>query len=313
MIPFEIPAQYVAQLAAGELIRYGAILKSAGTGQIVAHLQETGIAQQALSSLASPILAPVSLVSNAVNAGSGIYTAVQASRIKAMVDALQSLQIATLGLSLVGIGVSVAGFAYTRKRFNDLEGRLDQVASLIETGFESQRKRELRAQMSRTSGLVERARLARDLSDPQREYREIAAMMADQSAYFDGEALALISQKEPIASDLFWQLAQSLMLCNNVRIDCGLRGNELNHTVRTAETIAANYQKLFDRVTPVSFKNLDPRRAMDVITVFRDVSDSAASKPYLVDFLRTRGINGNEYLDALEQDSGNPMLVLKTA
>lgn len=313
MIPFEIPAQYAAQLAAGELLRYGAILKNAGTGQIVAHLQETGIAQQALSSLVSPILAPVSLVSNAVNAGSGIYTAVQASKIKAMVEALQSLQIATLGLSLAGIGVSVAGFVYTRKRFNDLEGRLDQMANLIKAGFENQSKRELRAQMSRTGGLMERARLARELSDPKREYREIAATMADQSAYFDGEVSTLISQPEPIASDLFWQLTHSLMLCNNVRIDCGLRGNELNHTVRTAETIATNYQKLFDRVTPVSFKNLDPRRAMGTIAVLRDASDSAASKPYLIDFLRTRGINGDEYLDALEKDDENLMLVLKTA
>ncbi|QXL84638.1 hypothetical protein [Comamonas sp. NLF-1-9] len=312
MIPFEIPAQYVAKLATGELVRYGAILKSAGTGKIVAHLQETGIAQQALSSLASPILAPVSLVSNAVNAGSGIYTAVQVSKIKAMVEALQSLQVTTLGLSLAGIGVSVAGFVYTRKRFNDLDEQLNQMAGLIETGFANQRHRELRAQISRTGGLVERARFAKDLSNPQREYREIAAMMADQSAYFDGEALALISQKEPIASDQFWQLTHSLMLCNNVRIDCGLRGNELNHTVRTAETIAASYQKLFDRLTPVSFNNLDPRRAMETIAVLRDASDSAASKPYLIDFLRTRGINGDEYLDVLEQDDRNPVLALKT-
>lgn len=44
-IPFEIPAELLGRVASGELIRYGTILKDAGTGQIVKHLQETGVAQ----------------------------------------------------------------------------------------------------------------------------------------------------------------------------------------------------------------------------------------------------------------------------
>lgn len=62
-IPFEIPAKFAAQLATGDLVRYGGLLKDVGTGQIVAHLQETGIAQSVLSSLVSGAPTPLSLVS----------------------------------------------------------------------------------------------------------------------------------------------------------------------------------------------------------------------------------------------------------
>src|SRR5262245_15208438 len=107
-IPFEHPARFVAGLTTGDIIRFGSILKDAQTGQIVGHLQESGIAQSALSLATSGIASPLSLVPQAINVGTGLYTAVQVGQLKAMMETLQSLQIATLGISLVGVGVSVA-------------------------------------------------------------------------------------------------------------------------------------------------------------------------------------------------------------
>ncbi len=317
-IPFEVPAQFVAQLATGELVRFGSILKSAGTGQIVAHLQETGVAQAALSSVASS-LNPLSLATNAVNAGASVYTAMQVGQIKAqisqiqaMMETLQSLQVATLGLSLVGVGVSVAGFLYMRKRFNALDGRLDQVMNAIQAGFENQHKATLRAQMSRTKGLMQRAEHAKELSNPQTEYREVAAALADQASFFDGEISILLTAKGPIPAELFWQLTQSLMLCNSVRIDCGLRSNELSHTLRTAEKVATEYQGLFNPLTPMSFEG-SVENGLGMVRVLRDITDSAASKPYLIDHLRTHRISGDDYVYALEQEKQSPLLILKAS
>ena len=311
-IPFTVPTEFAARLAAGELVRYGGILKSVSTGQIVGHLQETGVAQQLLSSLATSALSPLSLASNLVNAGAGIYTAVQVGQIKAMMATLQSLQVATLGLSMVGVGVSVAGFLYMRKRFNALDEKLDRIVNAIHTGFEEQRKAALRTQMSRTKGLIQRAEHARALSNAQAEYREVAAALADQAAYFDGEIAVTLSAKGPIPMALFWQLAHSLMLCNNVRIDCGIRGNELAHTLHTADKVAADYRALFNPLTPVSF-DASIKEGMDTVKVLRDITDSAASKPYLIDHLRTRRIAGQDYLDALDQEKHNPLLILPSS
>lgn len=311
-IPFEVPAKFAAQLATGELVRYGGILKSAGTGQIIAHLQETGMAQSMLSSIVSGVPTPLSLVSNVINAGSGIYTAVQVRQIEALMETLQTLQVATLGVSLVGVGVSVAGFVYMRKRFNALDERLDQVINAIHAGFENQRKDDLRARMSRIKGLIRRAEQAKEFSNPQSEYREVAAALADQAAYFDGEISVILSAKGPIPADLFWQLAQSLMLCNNVRIDCGIRSDELRHTLRIAEAVASEYQGLFNPLTPMSFDG-SVENGLNTVRVLRDISDSAASKPYLIDYLRTQRITGEEYVNALEQEKQEPLLMLKTS
>lgn len=336
-IPFEVPAQFVAKLAAGDLVRYGSLLKSPVTGQIVAHLQETGVAQQALSSLLSTPLGAVPQLANlAVNSHTAfqvgkigtqvgeigtqvgeIATQVtqignQVSQLGTLMKTLQSLQVATLGLSMVGVGVSVAGFLYMRKRFDALNGRLDQIIDAIHQGFEEQRKAALRKQMSRTKGLIQRAEHAKDLSSPQPEYRDVAAALADQAAYFDGEISFVLNTKGPIRVDLFWQLVQSLMLCNNVRIDCGIRSNELKHTLRTAEAVASGYDRLFHPLTPVSFEG-SVQSGLETVRVLRDITDSAVSKPYLIDHLRTRRIRGETYVHELEREEENPLLLLKAS
>ena len=52
---------------------------------------------------------------------------------------------------------------------------------------------------------------------------------------------------------------------------------------------------------------------LNTVKVLRDISDSAASKPYLIDYLRTRRIAGDEYLSKLEQEKENPLLMLKAS
>lgn len=311
-IPFEIPAKFLAGLNTGDIIRFGTILKDAHTGHILGHVQESGFAQAALSLVTSGASSPLSLVPEVVNAGAGIYTAIQMSQLKAMMAALQSLQIATLGVSLVGVGVSVAGFLYMRKRFNSLDGRIDQLIDAVNLGFESQQKAMLRQNMSRTKGLVQRAEQAKSLSDPRSEYSEVASGLADQAAYFEGEISFMISTKDKANLDMFWQLAQVLMLCNSVRIDCRMRTNELRHAQDVSQSIALEYQNLFEPITPVSFQGTSPENGLAMVKVLRDVTDAAASKPYLIDYLRTRRFDGQDYIESLDREKNSPLLILRT-
>ena len=312
-IPFDVPAKFLAGLSTGDIIRFGTILKDSGTGQILGHVQESGMAQAALSLVTSGAPSPLSLVSGAINTGSGLYTAVQVSQLKAMMGALQSLQIATLGVSLVGVGVSVAGFLYMRKRFNLLDGRIDQLIDAVNLGFESQQKAMLRQYMSRTKGLVQRAEQARSLSDPRSEYSEVAARLTDQAAYFEGEISFMISAKDKANLDMFWQLAQVLMLCNSVRIDCRMRTNELRHAQDVSQSIALEYQNLFESITPVSFQGTSPEDGLAMVKVLRDVTDAAASKPYLIDYIRTRRFDGQDYIESLDREKNSPLLILRTS
>ncbi|MFZ2856496.1 hypothetical protein, partial [Acidovorax sp.] len=73
--------------------------------------------------------------------------------------------------------------------------------------------------------------MAQALSDPRPEFSKVAAGLADQAAYFEGEIAFIVKTNGPIDPDVFWQLAQMLMLCNSVRIDCRIRTNELRHAL----------------------------------------------------------------------------------
>lgn len=309
-IPFDLPLRFLPGLATGDIVRYGAILKDAGTGRILGHLQESGIAQSLLSKALSAATSPASLASSVLNTGTSIYTAIQVRQLKAMMETLQALQVATLGVSLVGVGVSVAGFLYMRKRFNSLDGRIGRLIDAVKTGFENLEKSGLRQQMSRTKSLVQRAELAKSMIDPPKEYKEVAAQLTDQAAFFEGEIVFQISARGPINHEKFWLLAQLWMLCNSVRVDCQIRANELLNAQHVSERIAGEYQDLFERIGPASF-DADHTEGRATIKILRDATDSAHSKPFLLDFLRTRGIEGPAYIDSLEREKEQPMLVLQ--
>ena len=308
-IPFELPAQFIRGIATGDIIRYGTILKDADTGRIVGHLQESGIAQSLLSQTISSATSPLSFVSSIANTGASIYTAVQVHQLKAMMETLQALQMATLGVSLIGVGVSVAGFLYMRKRFNSLDNRVEKLIDAVKVGFENQEKAGFRQQMSRTKSLVQRAELAKSMLDPAKEYKEVAAQLADQAAFFEGEIVFQISARGAIKHNTFWLLAQLWMLCNSVRIDCLIRANELHNAQHVSERIAGEYQGLFERVGPASF-DTNHSEGKATITILRDVTDAAHSKPFLLDYLRVRRIDGPTYIDRLDREKVQPMLVL---
>ena len=309
-IPFEYPAHLLADVAAQNILRFGTILKDSATGKIIGHMQETGVAQSLMSSVISGLPTPISLAAEMVNVGSGIYTSIQVAQLKVMMATLHSLQVATLGVSLVGVGVSVAGFIYMRKRFNSLDGKIDQLIEKINTGFEIQRKADLRVHMSRTKSLVRRAQQAQALSDSRSEHMNIAAGLAEQAAYFEGELAFMMATREPINLEIFWQLTQVLILCNSVCIDCQMRVNELHHAFKIADSIASDYESLFNILTPLSF-GPNIREGLTAVRVFRDVTDAAASKPYLIDYLRTQNISGNDYIENLEKEKESPFLLLK--
>jgi hypothetical protein len=252
------------------------------------------------------------MVTDMVNAGASIYTGMKINQLTEMMETLKLLQVATLGVSLVGVGVSVAGFYYMHKRFNSLEGRMDQLGETIRVGFESLAHRDLRKQLHLTKSLLQRAQQAQALSDPRPEYSEVAAGLADQAAYFAGEIAFIVKTNNPIDADVFWQLAQMLMLCNSVRIDCRIRTNELKNALKISEAVSSQYDDLFTHLTPLSF-GAEVVQGLAAVRVLRDASDAAASKPYLIDYLRTQRINGGDYIEAIDQEKNSPYLLLRTS
>ena len=130
----EAPAAFIARLQSGELIRYGAIIKEAGTGRIVGHLKEAGQLSEALSRLnLSPLdvfstLNPVSTVADVASLGVGAMNTMQLREIKAVLDQVQLTSSAAALASVAGLGVSIGSFALLNSKLTAMEGRLDSIA-----------------------------------------------------------------------------------------------------------------------------------------------------------------------------------------
>ena len=136
-ILMEEPARYFSEIAAGKVVRYGAILKDAATGKIVGHLKETGQMGEILSSIVpssfSTIssLNPISVGLDVIGNGINTYQihGVQKS-IDQIQETLQGLEFATNVAalsSIASLGVSVAGFAAINTKLNKIEVKLDDI------------------------------------------------------------------------------------------------------------------------------------------------------------------------------------------
>jgi len=120
-IPFEIPAQFLPMVNAGEVVRYGALLRDAETGRFVGHLKEAGKLGETLAAL------PVSPISSAVKIGSAISQHVQLANIQQVLNSLQLLSSVGAFASVAGLGVCVAGFAIMNHKLNRIDAKLDKV------------------------------------------------------------------------------------------------------------------------------------------------------------------------------------------
>lgn len=113
----EVPAELLAGVASGQYRVAGSIIQSVSSGRVVGHLQETS----AISALLN--FSPLSLPQMAIDT----VSVVQNEQIKAAIAVVQSLQIANLAASGMGIGVSVAGAAILAKRIARVEEKVDAI------------------------------------------------------------------------------------------------------------------------------------------------------------------------------------------
>lgn len=138
-IPMEPPAVFMAGLKAGDLVRYGAIIKDVGTGKIVGHLKEAGQFGEILSGLGlSPAnvfrsFNPLSAAAELANIALNVDSSVQLRAIKEQLNALQLMTNVAALTSVAGLGVSIGGFAALNAKLSRIETKLDSVASNVAT------------------------------------------------------------------------------------------------------------------------------------------------------------------------------------
>ncbi len=216
------------------------------------------------------------------------------------------------------------------KKLNSIVDQMSAFSEKVYARFDQLRERELRTHYSRIDGLFDQAEQAHSLRDPSKEWYRVAGALADESSYFRGEVRYLNHSAE-FSLELFDALTRSYALCNTGRIECLMLAREMSAARRVAQDVAKDYNNLFDDLIPIrlAHKSLaleasvaatsdatlsDKVRVMsDLVGNIREVQQVASTKPYLIDMLLERQVDGFEYMQRLRDEPDEPILLLAAA
>lgn len=179
----------------GEYAVMGGVVRSATTGRIVAHLQETGGLMRLLEML--PGGAPLDLAAQAVSI-------VQNEQIKAGIAALHSLQVADLVLGGATLGVSIAGTAILSRQIAAVERKIDAIwpaIAGIANQLEDIRADTLERDFTRLHALADRVEMFWLPSATAVEWVDLAGDAHELTAQLLRQARQISGAGEPLAAE----------------------------------------------------------------------------------------------------------------
>ena len=328
-IPFDVPARFAEGILSGQITRYGAILKDVSTGQIVGHLQETGFLNVALSQVVNPITslitAPSSLISNYQ-----IYRVdKKIMHLTGLVQSVQTLQFATLGVASLGLGINVASFLVLNRKLDDLSIKIDALERVIRDLFEKQWVEDLRRYESRLEGLLAQAEEGWKESDGgSRVWRKVAYDLNEYYEFYAGRLSEILSE-QPANLTALCYFTERLRVVIQTRLQCLILNNEYASAIHFAKICLSRFQGIFDKVSPMSlFRSSIHRKQVvkkeeiereacemiprfrEFIMIIRELSEILNSRPYLIERLKMKNIDGREYIIEARQKEECPFVLV---
>lgn len=311
-IPFEVPAQFLAGLGSGDLVRYGTILKDVGTGQIVGHVQETGLLQQVIQTgLSIDPTGATGLIGVAQN----MAISSKLSAMQSMMGTLQTLQIATLASGVVGIGVTAATAAMIMSRLKQIDKTLVGVAENVEALPSKWRELELQKKLSNVATAVDRMQEAEVRPDS-----EMVLKAVDEKLNYTLDELhkgiCNIVVEAKVDANLLRSLLAGLALCGGAQIKCLIWLDMKEAAERRAQNQVEKLQQL---------ALLMPRDVMharliqgedEALLLSHECSEMrlrVASQPDLARALMAQNIHGREFIERIQEEEEAPLLLLPSS
>ncbi|MWP36107.1 hypothetical protein GQY15_00645 [Rhodobacter sphaeroides] len=327
-IPFSFPADYLGSVASGEVIRYGAILKDAASGRIVAHMQETGLLQNMLSAPTAGLpLNPFSPISALSSLGANWQLYRLDGKIEQTMQIMQgfaTLQMANIALAGLGLGVSVVGFAMIKSRLNEVSLKIDTLTDLVRRGFEEQRLRELRDLEARLDAQLDHAEEAWSHADGgTRVWTRVADNLNDM-VYSYPRLIEQNLRAEAPQPEMLAYLLERYRVLAATRIECLILTGEMTSARDFATRFSRRTNSLLNDITPVDFArariaantrepHLELRRqlpeARRFVANLREFQDVFETKPLLIDALIERRQDGRDYIQSLREQK-EPLVLL---
>lgn len=310
-IPFEIPAQFLAGLNSGDLVRYGTILKDVTTGKIVGHVQETGLLQKALQSGLS--LNPATgTAAGLIGVAQNTAVLSKLNAMQAMMGTIQTLQIASLASSVIGIGVTAATAAMILNRLKEIDRSLESIESSIAALPSKWRELDLRKRMINVSTAVDRLQEAEMRSDADNVVKNVEEKLNYAfDELHDGISSFVLEAK--IDEQLLRGLLAALALCGSAQLKSLIWLDEKKAAEhRASQHCAKMLQLAFRMPRDIMADKLTggPQLALEISQDCSEIRLRIASQPDLVRSLILHDINGRDFIDRIQNDETAPLLIL---
>lgn len=333
-----VPPELVNGVVSGLYKVTGSVVREVSTGRGVAFLQETGVLQSLFNSVVSSGGNPiVGLATFGLSAVSGIQNHQIKSRlveIQSSLALLQNLQIGTLAVSGLGLGVSVVGFAVMLKRLKGIETHLGTIEAKIEATTTDRRSDGLRMIFADVGTQLDTV----DTLSVRSNKVSVAEAAEQALAKSAGRLESIFQQKSdtmqaapvtPADMDMLWSLAAAIRLCHEAGSRALYTINELEAAKQLAERRAQRFLDLSQTLAPDTLARLCGQSAQDpkayaearrlalpkaevLVQGLRDSVASISSQSELANNLIENKISGTAYLDEVAAEKDAPLLILPT-
>ena len=313
-IPFEVPKQFRIDVAAGDVIRRGALLQDAASGRILAHVQETGGLQRLIIDLATS-----TRPFNPVDTALGIFNVVQNEQIKkrlnvmqGMMSTLQAIQLATLISSFVGIGVTVASTAIILSRLKAISNDLGAILEKIDRLPTELKINGLRSVLTGIETQLERLDEISDRQNPRPVVESVEEKLHEGFNELNA-GMTILLRSETINVALIKALLAGLAFCGSAQCKALLwLDDKKTLCTRTRNQI----QKLEELAFLMPRDFLERRLQIEADAAKQLSSDASETRMRFTSVLSLgeqlirMDINGRWYLEYAEQENEYPVLLL---
>lgn len=321
-----VPMSLLAQVSSGAAKVDGAMVKSAGSGKILAHLQQSGKLANALSG------GPVGAAAAVVDAASSIAGNVQLEQIKGMLSTLQVVAGVGAAASILNLGVSVGGFALVLRRLDKINERIASVGNKVDSlrGFLD------RVQLAKMRTALDRCENAyrRSEHDRERVWRDEERYLDEAVNIAQAEVEALAS-RDPQGRLKLWeaeldakQIAECVevpLLCVQVRLEALLLLNNPEEARRVAEKLRGwidaldinprAYVKAHRGAIPLGSKEISIAvgEATNLEGVFRAAALQARDRAALCEAVIAQKLDSRRVVEEVREHPAPTVLMLKAA
>lgn len=317
-------------LESGELAVFGSVIRSSKTGQIVYHLQETGLISDAASALLQSGLSGPLGMATQMAGDAALYR--QGRQIQQTVDLIRTGQTAGMIMSGATLGVSVVGFAViaskidrVERELHDLRSRQDEIRSKVREILDDRINEDLVRLRTAAQQMEESWTLQRP--DAQLDRVASEGHLLSNRFFERGRAMLLEAPGELTSASPF---LEAFTLASNVRVAARLASDEVEAAENAANSATGQYEAMIDACnstaapiligkTNPDFSELHNRfdnqftARRDLARKFRMSGEAMEGARGIARLLIEKELSGREYLAEARAEASAPILLMRAS